>query len=224
MWSPLTISCSGSGRPSGVPSGTILLYRQRDYKSRADGVKGAINRRFLAVAGELAVRAIGFGTRLGILRPLPGTHQLGELAGRQRRAEMESLVLIAAEGAQELELLGGLDPLGDHFELQAVRQGDDGLDDGGIYLALEIPDEGAVDLQLVDREAAQIVDARVAGAEVIDRHQHAHAAQLLEDRRRLLRIGHHRALGELDLEEPRLEPGALQGTAHHLEQIAPPEL
>src|SRR5581483_8615758 len=80
------------------------------------------------------------------------------------------------------------------------------------------------DLQLVDGEAAQIADAGVARAEVIDGHEHAHAAQLLENHRRLLRIGHHRALGELDLEKPRLQTLALESGTNHIEQVAAPEL
>ena len=48
-------------------------------------------------------------------------------------------------------------------------------------------DEHAVDLEFVDREAAQVAHARVAGAEVVDRDQHSHGAQLLENRDRLSR-------------------------------------
>src|SRR6185437_7500186 len=181
-------------------------------------------RRPLAVRGQLAVGAGGLIARLRVLGALPAAQQLGELRWRQRRTEVKALVLIAAEGAQEPELIGRLHPFRDHLEPQAVRQGDDRLHDGGIGLAAELAHERAIDLQLVDREAPQIVDARIAGAEVIDRHHHPHAAQLLENRRRLLRVGHHRALGELDLEIPRIESGVRERAFHHIEQIAPPEL
>ena len=40
----------------------------------------------------------------------------------------------------------------------------------------DVADERPVDLQLVDREALEVAQARVAGAEVVDRQAHAHLA------------------------------------------------
>jgi hypothetical protein len=41
-------------------------------------------------------------------------------------------------------------------------------------------DERAIDLQLVDRQAAQVAERRVAGAEIVDDDPHAHLVQALE--------------------------------------------
>ena len=46
----------------------------------------------------------------------------------------------------------------------------------------EVGDEGAVDLDLAERERAQIAEARVAGAEVVERDAHAERGKPFEHR------------------------------------------
>src|SRR5215813_11662317 len=53
-------------------------------------------------------------------------HHLGALFRRGRHREAVPLDLVAAVRGEQLELLLGLDALGDHLELEAVRQPDDG--------------------------------------------------------------------------------------------------
>src|SRR5580704_6601772 len=76
---------------------------------------------------------------------------------RLRPAEQIALHLHAALGAQDFELLLGLDAFGrgDHAEARAEprHRADDG--DAIVFLA-KLADERAVDLDLVEREAAQI--------------------------------------------------------------------
>ena len=47
---------------------------------------------------------------------------------------------------------------------------------------LDVADEGAVDLDLVEREPLQIAQRRVAGAEIVERDPHPDGAQLMQDR------------------------------------------
>ena len=54
-----------------------------------------------------------------------------------------------------------------------------------------------------DREGLERAEARVAGAEVVDRQHHAEPLQFLHGRDRLLDVLHDQALGELELEEFR---------------------
>ena len=63
-----------------------------------------------------------------------GSQQLFEFSARQRLAVKETLIVIAAERLQETQLRQMLDALGDHFQVQAVREGDDRLDDYGVVL------------------------------------------------------------------------------------------
>src|SRR6266403_1490416 len=88
--------------------------------------------------------------------------------------EQIPLAFVAVVAAQELELLGGLDALGEHAQAQRVAHGDDRLGERSVAPALrEAHDERAVDLQAVDRQAGEIRKARVAGAEVVHRDLHA---------------------------------------------------
>src|ERR1700678_2904566 len=64
----------------------------------------------------------------------------------------------------------------------------------------DVADESNVDLQLVDGELAQVSEARVTGAEVVDRHLDPPGLQLLQGRDGKLRIRDERAFGELQLE------------------------
>ncbi len=63
--------------------------------------------------------------------------------------------------------------------------------------------ERAVDLHLVDRQALEVAERRVAGAEVVDREHDAHLAQAAQDRARAHRVGDDHALGDLELERGR---------------------
>src|SRR6267142_1203311 len=111
--------------------------------------------------------------------------------------EQIPLAFVAVVAAQELELLGGLDALGEHAQAQRVAHADDPL--------REAHDERAVDLQAVDRQAGEIRKARVAGAEVVHRDLHAERFQLAQQAQRVLAVVDQRAFGELQLERQRIE-------------------
>src|SRR5437764_1075043 len=82
-----------------------------------------------------------------------------EALRRQRRAEEEALDAIAALLLQELQLLLGLHPLGDDFEVEAVGHGDDGADDGGVAaVGGDVADERLVELERVDGETLQVIE------------------------------------------------------------------
>src|SRR5580658_17157 len=87
-----SFSCYSSGPP----------WRERWHDGRK--VDSALQ------AGELAVgtRRILFGQRIL-------SHQFLELRGEQRGAEVEALILVAAELGEQFQLLGCLHPLRDHF-------------------------------------------------------------------------------------------------------------
>src|SRR5947208_7834749 len=89
--------------------------------------------------------------------------------GRERRAHPVSLHLIAAEPLEMLELILGLDPLGDDIQFQTVRQLDDGTHDACIRrVRSHFRDERTVDLQGVNREAFEVVEGGIPGTEVVD--------------------------------------------------------
>src|SRR6201995_1485712 len=85
----------------------------------------------------------------------------GDFARRPRRAEQIALHLRAAFGAEDAGLLVGPPAFRnrDHTEIfaEARHRADDG---DAVVLASELLDEGAVDLDLVEGEAAQIAQRR----------------------------------------------------------------
>src|SRR5207244_1286520 len=79
---------------------------------------------------------------------------LGGGAGRHRAPEQVALAVLAAEAAEDVSLLLGLDTLGDHGDAEIVAKADDAAHQLEVALALShAADEEAVDLEHVDREA-----------------------------------------------------------------------
>jgi hypothetical protein len=107
---------------------------------------------------------------------------------------------VAAPLVQGRQLGHGLDALGDHFQPQAVGQPDDRLDDGDALPVVQFIDKGAVDLQGIHGQPAQVGQGRIARAEIIHRHPHTHLAQLGQDARGVIQIAHQHRFGELELD------------------------
>src|SRR5665647_3910533 len=121
---------------------------------------------------ELSGLARGLGSVAGV-----AANRRGVLADRQGFAEEIALHHVAAFVGEEAELLLGFHALGDDRHLQAMAEPDDGPDDRGrLRVAAEIDDEGAVDLDLVERESLQIGERRIAAAEIV--HGNAYAERL----------------------------------------------
>ena len=68
-------------------------------------------------------------------------------------------------------------------------------------------DEAAVDLDLVEREALQIAQRRIAGAEIVERDAHADGAELMQDGKRRLVVADQHGFGDLELEPAGRKPG-----------------
>jgi hypothetical protein len=76
---------------------------------------------------------------------------------RHRLREQIALRVLAAVLLQQGVLPFRLHALRHHRQLQAVRQRDDRRHDGAVFRTLfQVLDEGAVDLDLLDREALQV--------------------------------------------------------------------
>jgi len=127
----------------------------------------------------------------------------------------------AAGLADERQHLRGLDALGDHERLDLARKRHDGDEHRPSRPVLEgRGDHLAVDLDEVDREPAQHLEAGVAGAHVVERHLEAELAQsrdLRHDRRDrgsgALGDLHHEPTG-VEAYGPRPLPEAVGGPGH----------
>ena len=93
-------------------------------------------------------------------------------------ADQESLRVVDAELAQQVQRGLVLDTLGDRLDAEVLGHGDDRLHDlliGGIDR--EVPDELDVDLDEGDRQVLQVGERAVAGAEVVEREAAAETTQ-----------------------------------------------
>src|SRR5687768_1177630 len=101
--------------------------------------------------------------------------------GVDRPADEVALEEVAAAALEVVALRLGLDALAHHLDVERMRQRHDRRDDGALVrVGGHLGGERAVDLELVDREALQVGQAGVAGAEVVDHHRHAEILQLVE--------------------------------------------
>ena len=114
-------------------------------------------------------------------------------SGGRRSGEQVALAEVASELAQLRELPVGLDALGDGDEAERVGEAHEVGGDGRVLrVVLDALDEGQVDLDDVDREAAEVLERREPGAEVVERDADAVVVQLLRARRARARRAHLR--------------------------------
>jgi hypothetical protein len=67
---------------------------------------------------------------------------------------------------------------------------DDGLGERSLGSGEQVVYEGSVDFEELDREALQVAERRVAGAEVVDGEAYAHAVKVLEGCACAVGVGH----------------------------------
>ena len=108
-----------------------------------------------------------------------------ELLGRDRPAEQVALRLVAAVAAEQRLGVGALHALGHGPQPEAAAELDERAhDDGVLVVHGHRHHERLVDLQLGDRQAPEVGQRRVAGAEVVHRQPHAERLQAVEHRLR----------------------------------------
>ena len=180
-------------RSSRVRAEAEVLYRGRRQATAQAKLIDAATGKLLAhgTATCMIIARLSSAARAPSGRCRPSTGRRGALEQRlevervHRPGEVEALAEVAAEREQLGELVGGLDPLGDDRHLEALAEADDRAGDRGLAAVDPDPvDERAVDLEHVDREARQVAQRGVAGAEVVDREPHPEPLQLAHPRRR----------------------------------------
>ncbi|RMS43781.1 hypothetical protein ALP65_04634 [Pseudomonas aeruginosa] len=122
-------------------------------------------------------------------------------------------------------MLRSLHALGDDFQMELLGHRDDRLGDFHVPLrGGDVHDERAIHLQRVQRQAPQVGERRIAGAEVVDRQADAQLAEAFEQRDGLVDVVHQRVLGHLQFEEARRQPGLLQRMTDFVDQAGPAEI
>jgi len=109
------------------------------------------------------------------------------------------LARVAAKLQQATDRVLALNPLGRGLKSESVAKAHDRLDDARLLRLLQhLPDKGAVDLDRIELKLAQMIEARIAGAEIVQRDAHADIAQFLKRGLGILQALHHRAFSDLD--------------------------
>src|ERR1700745_3330268 len=100
------------------------------------------------------------------------------LSRGHRPAEAVALHRMHAGGAREQMLLAVLDAFRCDLHAETAAEADDGMNDGrGIGGLLDRAHETRIDLELVEWKTPQIKQARIAGAEIVERKTHAAALE-----------------------------------------------
>ena len=106
---------------------------------------------------------------------------IGKGGGGQWAAVVIALTLIASLSDDVGLLLCRLDAFGNDLHIKAATQLDDGANDGCVvFVNQDILNEAAVDLDLVQRQAAQVTERGVAGTKIVDCNLHAGLFQAVE--------------------------------------------
>ena len=117
----------------------------------------------------------------------------------------------AAIEGEDFQLLLRLHPFGNHVKPQAFRHRDDGLYDRvGTFDDAQATDERYIDLELVQRQAHQVLQRGVTGAEVIHGKLDAGFLHGAHGGNGVFDIVQQQAFGELQLEMHRFDGMALE--------------
>src|SRR5260221_2090534 len=154
-----------------------------------------------------------------------GGQELRHRLGMNGGGKEGPLGLIATVHAQEFQLLHGLDSLGAHPPPQRMRERDHPLGDPNVLpVPVGLAHERPVDLKAIDRQAREVAQVRIAGAEIVDGDLHPQLLQAIKDGDRPLAALDQHAFGELELEIARLEARCAQGALDGIHETGTAEL
>ena len=103
-------------------------------------------------------------------------------ASTRPRARLSvTLDLVDFVFAQQLQLFVVLDTLGDDLHAHGMRHRHQRLDDFLVaFVAADIADEAAIDLEAVDRQRLEVAQRRITGTEIVDRDVQTARMQTLQ--------------------------------------------
>src|ERR1700733_3333323 len=165
---------NGSGLRRALPGDVAIATAQRARRCASDSAgaapAGVAQRPEASGGGQLLARGMRGPQRIAA-RDERARGQLGERAGL---GEQEALSGHAAERQQCRDLRLQLDAFGDRVEAERLAERDDRPRQlRAVFGARQAADEGAIDLEDVNRKTMQIRQRGIAGAEIVDREAHA---------------------------------------------------
>ena len=119
----------------------------------------------------------------------------------------------------------GLDAFRRDGDAEALAEADDRTHDRlRVGVGGEVAHEGLVDLDLVERKAAQVAQAGIAGAEIVHRDANTERAQRMQGRQHLAALFQKQRLRDLEFQALRRQTGLLQRIHDQRQQVAEAEL
>ena len=151
--------------------------------------------------------------------------QLANAHRRHRPAEQIALRLgHRAVGADQFQLLVGLDAFDHNRHSKIGTEPRHAAQQRQRTIAIDSFQEGTIDLHFLQREVMQIAQARITGAEVIQRYPHTDHVQLRQHIVGQLCVAQQRRFGDLDLEAVCGQSGDLERVTNLAQHVALMEL
>ncbi len=151
----------------------------------------------------------------------PLTDEDGECRRRHRLGEQEALSCVAVRLSQQIKTRRCFHAFGHYFHAKPMRKLNHGAHDGLVAVVVgESGDKRLVDLERADGAAFQVLQAGIAGAEVVGGEAHTDLSQSFqggEDRR----ITERNRFGQLNFKIRGGQPGIGQHALYPLVEIWP---
>src|SRR6476620_1833965 len=133
---------------------------------------------------------------------------------------MEALCAVAAKPVHDSLLGVTLDALGDELEAECLAEPDDSFQHREVFWpGVDLCSEPPVDLHDVDRQALEVGERCVPGAEVVERQLDASVLESGELQLHAVAGGDENALGELERQERRRQLGAFERAVDVVDEL-----
>src|SRR5262249_3536078 len=138
-------------------------------------------------------------------RPLFQPHPFGDLLARNREAEAIALQEVDSGSRKKTLLFAVLHSFRDQLEAERAADADNRMHDGRIDRSVAIDDELSIVLNLPEWKPPQVIEAGIAGAEIVEHEGHAGPGETLHRLQHGMLGLEQRAFGNLDLQPLAVE-------------------
>ena len=133
---------------------------------------------------------------------------------------MEALRTVAAKPVHDSLLGVTLDALGDELEAECLAEPNDSFQQREVFRpGVDLRGEAPVDLHDVDRQALEVGERCVPGAEVVERQLDASLLESGELQLDAIAGGDENAFGELESQERRRQVGAFERSVDVVDEL-----
>ncbi len=131
-----------------------------------------------------------------------GLEEIADFFGRHRPGEVEALHLTTAPALQKFQLRTCGDTLSNDADAKNASETEDSVDDRGLTgFGFDILDERLSDFDVINREAAEIIEGGIAGPEIVDGQFDTELAEADQNIVVFAGDAHQHAFGELEFEQ-----------------------